>query len=165
MMRIILLALLSTLPIISFGQVKSLDEEYKFGPFKFGQDLSRWEDKLKGTMQISFGQDYYLYTEQDQEIFYNLKVWQVNLGFYKDKLNYVDYYFRKLDDFAFDALLEQVSTDYGIPDKIIDPDDKSIIETYLWREEKVMLQLIRYSKDANDWDDRNMTVLAMELMF
>ena len=146
-----------------YSQSKPLDEEYGLGPFKFETPFASLETNLKGVLQISYGQNYYLYLGDDQDVFYGLKVRKVNIGFYKDKLNYIDYYFRKLDNLAFAALLEMVSQDYGIADKIIDPADDGIQESYRWKGERTYLQLIRYGSNSIDWDDRNMTVLVAEL--
>ena len=55
------------------------------GPFQFQDDFKKWEEGLALDYRISYGQDYYLYTQNDQDVFYGLKVHKINVGFFKPR--------------------------------------------------------------------------------
>ncbi|MDH5400355.1 MAG: hypothetical protein OEX02_19530, partial [Cyclobacteriaceae bacterium] len=93
-----------------------------------------------------------------------LKVRKTNLGFYKDQLNYIDFYYRKPDNLAFQSLLGQLEEDFGPAEQFNTIDEKGVLEAYRWKSKRVYLQLVRYGEGASDSDDKNMTVLMMELM-
>ncbi|MDX1628537.1 MAG: hypothetical protein R3345_07545, partial [Fulvivirga sp.] len=92
--------------------------------------------------------------------FYGFKTYEINLGFNQDKLNYLDIYFRKLDDEEFEYLLQQLEKDFGEATPFT-PRDKGISEALEWRGDHLKMQLYRYNQDAVDHYDRNMTVLAV----
>ena len=133
------------------------------GPFHFGTPLSDLEDELQGTLQISYGQEYFLYLGDSMDTFYGLKVRKVTLGFYQDKLNYIDVYFKNLDLQDYQALLSMAEQDFGPAEEFEDPSETGILDSFRWKGENIYLQLIRYGKGAIDWDDREMTILMAQL--
>ena len=159
--RITLLVL--TLGLISEAQKKDLGSAGGLGVFKFGLHVSHFGDQITSDVRISYGQEYFIYNGPDADTFYGLKVLKTDLGFYRDSLNYIDFYFRKLDDASFASLKNLMLDDYGEPAVMDNADENGIIEAYRWISGDISLQLKRYGMEASDWGDRNMTVISCRL--
>jgi len=138
------------------------DEHKGLGVFTFGADLSQWEEQLEGTLQISYGQKYFDYQGDSMKTMYGLKVRTVNVGFLHEKLNYIDIYFKGLDEEGFMALLKMVEQDFGPAEVFEDPSEPGVLNSYRWKGAKKSFQLLRYGKGAIDWDDRDMTILMAQ---
>ncbi len=158
-MRLLIIILTFSLSINLFAQTK-LEIDNGIKPFQFEEEKKDWEKFMYETLRISYGQSYYRYTGDQITTRFNLKVHAVNLGFFKDKLNYIDLYFKALDDFAFLGLLTLVKEEYGEPEKFLNETDPTVLEAYRWPGNNTKLELVRYNGQTADWDDRHMTVLS-----
>lgn len=156
-MRGLLLILLFHTQVL-YCQIK-LDDDNGIEPFHFEDEFKTWEKDVRETLRISYGQSYYLYEGDLIDIRYNLKVHSTNLGFFKGKLNYIDFYFKTLNDSAFKSFLEMIEEEYGKPEKFLNETDPTIIEAYRWPGEFTLLELVRYNGKPSNWDNRWMTVL------
>lgn len=158
-MRIFISILLVFLSLSSFSQTK-VEKDNGIDIFHFEDDLGQWEKQVHETLRISYGQSYYRYTGDEINTKYNLRVHFINLGFFKNKLNYIDFYFKALDDFTFKGLLDLIKEEYGEPEKFLNETDPTIIEAYKWPGGYTTLELVRYNGTTSDWDNHHMSVLS-----
>ncbi len=144
-----------------FGQTLELSEYRKLDRFVLGSPVDQFEDQIRLDVSISYGQDYYIFTGKEPDVFLGLRIRQIKLGFFDDLMNYIDFYFRKPDDAAFASLKENLTTMFGIPEEAEDADESGLLEAYRWTDDDLILHLKRFGPYASDWDEQNMTILVL----
>lgn len=143
-----------------YGYAQKTSSFREFNGFSIGSHTENYQGDLQLDLTISYGTKYYKYAGKLLRKYRGLKVHDINLGFHEDRLIYVDLYFKRLDDNAFEYLLEQLTSDFGEPVMFMAL-DKGVLASYEWKENGLTTQLYRCNDEASDHADRHMTVLAI----
>ncbi len=159
-MRLITFILLVAGWQYGYGQGAATNSFHHFQGFELGSNIDAYKQDLQLDLEISYGTKYYKYAGRLLKKYKGLKVHDINLGFHDDELVYLDLYFNRLDDNAFEYLLDQLTLDYREP-VLFTALDKGIIASYEWKEKGLTMQLYRYNGEALDHADREMTVLSI----
>ncbi|MEQ8576856.1 hypothetical protein [Fulvivirga sp.] len=140
-------------------QSADIDKITSFHNFEFQSSPESLPGKLTLDLTISFGVKYYKYDDKDLKELYGNKIYDINLGYRDDLLEYVDFYFQRLNQADFDRMKDELVNQYG-DFLIIEAVEQGVEEAIRWEGDVVTLDLYRYGNEAIDLHDRNKTVLA-----
>lgn len=140
-------------------QNEDIDKITFFHNFEFRSSPESLPGKLTLDLTISFGVNYYKYDDKDLKELYDNKIYDINLGFRDDLLEYVDFYFQRLNQADFDRMRDELVKLYG-DFIIIEAVEQGVEEAVRWEGNVVTIDLYRYGNEAIDVHDRNKTVLA-----
>ncbi len=139
---------------------KSVDDITSFQNIAFGSSPESQNGSLDLDLIISYGLKYYKFKSRELKEISGFKVQVINLGFRNDKLEYMDFYFKRLSSDDFSALRMSLEEKYGLA-KEIEPIEVGVVQAVTWAGDKVTLNLYRFEEEANDLEDRNKTILAL----
>lgn len=140
-------------------QSADIDKITSFHTFEFQSSPESLPGKLTLDLTISFGVNYYKYDDRDLRALYDNKIFDINLGYRDDLLEYVDFYFQRLNQADFDRMKDELVKLYG-EFIIIEAVEQGVEEAIRWEGKIVTIDLYRYGNEAIDLHDRNKTVLA-----
>uniref|UniRef100_UPI00404B9539 hypothetical protein n=1 Tax=Fulvivirga sp. TaxID=1931237 RepID=UPI00404B9539 len=140
-------------------QSADIDKITSFHNFEFRSSPESLPGKLTLDLTISFGVKYYKYNDKDLKELYGNKIYDINLGYRDDLLEYVDFYFQRLNQADFDRMKDELVNQYG-DFLIIEAVEQGVEEAIRWQGNIVTIDLYRYGNEAIDLIDRNKTVLA-----
>ncbi len=161
MHRLTILLCLTSWIVVGQNKIfQNPDDLYDFHGFTFGMAPDDLPGSLQLDLTISFGLKYYKYRDKSVQTLYNRKVYDINLGFRDDQLEYIDIYFNKLDQEAFDTFRNQLEVRFG-SSTLIDAVEPGIINAVQWDGNEVTIDLYRYGDEPIDNQDKNKTVLAI----
>lgn len=140
-------------------QSADIDKLTSFQNFEFGSSPESLPGKLTLDLTISFGVNYYKYEDKDLRELFGNKIYDINLGFRDDLLEYVDFYFQRLNQADFDRMKDELVKQHG-DFIIIEAVEQGVEEAVRWEGKVVTIDLYRYGSEAIDLHDRNKTVLA-----
>lgn len=140
-------------------QGADIDNLTSFQGFEFRSSPESLPGKLTLDLTISFGINYYKYDDKELRELYGNRIYDINLGFRDDKLEYVDFYFQRLNQADFDRIKDELVKQYG-DFIIIEAVEQGVEEAVRWEGNIVTIDLYRYGNEAIDVHDRNKTVLA-----
>ena len=146
----------------SLGQTNTKVDQLKgFKVFTFDSTPEEYNGNLRLDLTISYGLKYYKYTGKEARDIHGFKASDINVGFRDDRLEYIDFYFKKIESSNFEELFAKLSETFGTGEKLENPDEKGVVQAVEWKGKKVLIQLYRYDDTANDTEDRNKTVLMI----
>jgi len=140
-------------------QNAGIDQLTSFHTFEFGSTPGSLPGKLTLDLTISYGFNYYKYDHKDLRVLYGNKIFDINLGYRDDLLEYVDFYFQRLNQAEFDNMRVDLVKQYG-DFIVIDAAEPGVEEAVSWEGSVVTISLYRFGNEAIDLLDRNKTVLA-----
>ncbi|HNP18438.1 MAG TPA: hypothetical protein PKL31_08405 [Fulvivirga sp.] len=144
----------------SAQKFKSVDNITSFQNIAFDSSPESQNGSLDLDLIISYGLKYYKFKSRELKEISGFKIHAINLGFRDDKLEYMDFYFKKLSSDDFTTLRTSLEREYGYA-KEIEPIEVGVVQAVTWAGDNVTLNLYRFESDANDLEDRNKTVLAV----
>lgn len=144
----------------SAQQIADIDKLNTFHSFEFRSTPESLPGKLTLDLTISFGVKYYKYDDKDLRELYGNKIYDINLGYRNDQLEYVDFYFQRLNHGDFNNMKEELVKQYG-DFLLIEAMQQGVEEAIRWENNNnVIIDFYRFSNEAIDLLDRNKTVLA-----
>lgn len=153
---------LSLGPLLSFGQTDiKIDQIRNYEGFSFGSTPDTYGKDLKLDLVISYGLKYYKYVGKSPREIHEYKIADINVGFREDLLEYVDFYFNKLNKTDFQLLYDKLCSEFGRGKFLTVTNEPGVVQAAEWKGEKTWVQLYRYNEDAIDSDDRKKTVLMI----
>ena len=141
-------------------QSADIDKLNTFQSFEFRSTPESLPGKLTLDLTISFGVKYYKYDDKNLRALYDNKIFDINLGYRDDLLEYVDFYFHRLNHGDFNNMKEELVKQYG-DFIVIDATQQGVEEAVRWEgNNNVTIDFYRFGNEAIDLLDRNKTVLA-----
>jgi len=164
-MKLISLFVLFTLLLSSFPGVSQdktdIDSIRSFRGFSFGSSSDEYGKNLKLDLVISYGLKYYKYIGKSPKEIHGYKIADGNVGFRDDVLEYIDFYFSKLDKDDFELMYAKLCSEFGNGKRLTVTNEPGVVQAAEWKGDKTWIQLYRYDENANDSDDRRKTVLMI----
>ena len=117
-MKSLFLFFLLISPIVVYSQdIKNLDSKYGFNKFKLEGDIVKYKSNLKFVLHDKkTGVDKYFYTKKDISVFGYDNIDEVNLGFYKKRLYFIDVILNpSSDDSVYENIILKLVSLYGNP--------------------------------------------------
>lgn len=145
----------------TFQESTKIDRVRSFRGLAFGASPEQCNGDLKLDLTISYGLKYYKYRDKALSDIFGFKIFDANLGFRHDQLEYIDFFFNKLDEQAFDNLSTKLSDEFGLPKILEKVDEQGVVQAVEWKGLRTWVQLYRYDNTANDVQDRRKTVLMI----
>lgn len=158
---LVMLIALSFLPTTNAQTSSNLDLKYGINKFKLESHYSNYKANLKLSASISQNIKVYEYMGNDIKILFGQEISEINLFFYKDKLNSIHFLFGIHDNIDFDMIYSSLEKLFGYAPK---QSNEEMDWFYVWSTDKTYLEFSTLPKEYGlDFVELKMRSKVIEL--